>query len=124
MLTARSITTRHLMLVAACLHVSVAIAVFCAGKLELYPTAVNTDGIIVSMAPDGIAYRAELFQTLDQLKSGGIQGWYSAQTHPVVKLLSLWYAAIGPVVGYSILVAEPIMLLVYLAVVLLVLKVG
>ena len=110
----------RLLLAAAALHVVVACLTFAAGRAGLPP--LDADGVF---AHDAAAYHEQARELARRLTREGPASWLgAADAPPHVRLYSLSYAALGPVLGRSVLCAEPLNLLFYLTTLWLVYRIG
>jgi hypothetical protein len=94
---------------AALFHVTIAILLFTAGRMQLAPHLVNRDGLVPGS--DSITYQSD-----------AIRHDAAAPFH--VRLLAVVFAFLAPLLGYNILAAEPLNLVCYLAVVCLTFAIG
>ncbi|HEY0169492.1 MAG TPA: hypothetical protein VGB98_00450 [Pyrinomonadaceae bacterium] len=115
---------RLLLVAAAVLHVALALGLHWAGRAQLAPSLVDRDGIMGSFAFDSYEYQRGAVRLAEVLRRDGVSAW-AAERGPVhVRLISLQFALVGPLLGYGTLSAEPFNLLCYLAVVGLALLLG
>lgn len=114
---------RFLILAAAILHVAVAAAVFTAGKSQLMPSQFAPSGL-AAFASDGYVYQNEAVELCDVLKSQGLAAWAVWPTQLHVRLYSLPLAALNGGTSFNILAIEPLNLIYYLAILVLVFKLG
>jgi hypothetical protein len=112
-----------LLVAAAVLHVSVAAAVFAIGKGGLMPGQFNQDGL-GNFASDGFAYQTEVIELCSVLKNEGVIVWATWPTQLHVRLYSLPLAALNGGTSFNILAIEPLNLIYYLAILVLVFKLG
>jgi 4-amino-4-deoxy-L-arabinose transferase-like glycosyltransferase len=113
-----------LIAVAAVVHVALTVGLFCAGRAQVAPAAINPDGIMNSFASDGHVYRQGAMRLVGVLRKNGVRAWASQSEKAHVKIISLQFALLGPLFGQSILSAEPFNLLCYLAILSLVFMLG
>lgn len=109
---------------AAVLHLLLSVAVYVSGRAALLPATFDENGVAVSFASDGVRYRADAAGLSETLWRGELRAWATADRPFHVKLYSVCFALFGPVLGYSILGAEPLNSLLYLACVALVFCLG
>lgn len=109
---------------AALLHAATAAAVFAAGRYGLLPEFFAEDGVAWSFAPDSRLYMKEARLLVEELRTGGPGAWLAAPFPVHAKLYSLCFAALGGLSGFTILGAEPLNLLCYLAILALVYRLG
>ncbi len=115
---------RRLLAAAALLHVALALGLFWAGRAQVAPGLIDRDGIMGSFAFDSYDYQRGAVRLAEVLKGDGVRAWARESAPLHVKLISVEFALLGPLFGYSILSAEPLNLLCYLAVVALALALG
>ena len=119
----RRFQLRSLIIAAAILHVCVTLTVFMVGKYQLFPTQIYPTGI-GRFAPDGLTYQTQLGELCNILKSEGPLAWATLPTQLHVRLYSLPLFPISRWVSFNILTIEPLNLLFYLAIIVLVFKLG
>lgn len=119
----RRIKIRFLMLAAVVLHISVAASVSTVGRLKLMPGQFHESGLGV-FAPDSFDYQVEVMDLCDVLMNQGVKAWATWPTQLHVRLYSLPVAMFYPGTGFNILVVEPLNLIYYLAILVLVFKLG
>ena len=108
---------RRLLLAAALLHVTLALGLFWAGRMQLAPGFIDRDGIIASFAFDSYEYQRDAMRLVEVLRQHGVAAWVREPELLHVKLISIVFALLGPLFGYSPLTAEPFNLLCYLFVI-------
>lgn len=106
---------RRLLLAAAIFHLAVTALVCGLGHYGVLPGTIDSYGIL-SFASDGIEIRAEAVQLSDQLRGGNFRDWLSALSPFHIKLHSVAFTLLGPFFGSSMMSAEPVNLLCYLAI--------
>jgi len=111
----------RLLLAAAIFHAAVTGAVFGIGRYGLLPGTFNRDGIAVSFAPDGLKFQAAAAGLSDALRRGDFAGWAGAREPFHVKPYSVCFALFG---GSNIVSAEPLNVLYYLLILVLVFELG
>lgn len=114
---------RFLVLAAVILHIAVAGAVLTVGKLQLMPSQFAPNGL-GAFASDGYIYQTEAVELCDVLKSQGVAAWAVWPTQLHVRLYSLPLVAFYRWVGFNILTIEPLNLIYYLAILVLVSRLG
>jgi len=117
--TNRRFQLRFLIVAAAIWHVSVAIAVFSVGRYQLFPSQIQTTGIGTS---DGIVYQDQIPELCRILKNEGLVKWATWPNQLHVRLYSLPAAVVSRWFAFNILTIEPLNLLYYLAILILVFK--
>ncbi len=115
---------RRLILAATALHLVLAIGIFAAGRMHLAPAFVDRDGIMPSFAFDSYDYQRGAIELAATLRHGNFLTWARAGQPAHVKLISMSFAILGPLLGYGPISAEPFNLLCYLALVVLVFALG
>jgi hypothetical protein len=119
-----ALTGPRLIVIAAVLHVSFALALFVAGRTGVAPRLIDRDGIMGSFAFDSYDYQRGAIETSELLRNGDLRAWATAAQPLHVKLIAVPFAVLHPIFGYSILSAEPYNLVWYLAIVCLVFMLG
>lgn len=114
----------RLLCAAALLHVLLSVAVSVSGRAAVSPATFDENGVAVSFASDGVRYRADAAALGESLRRGEFGAWASADKTFHVKLYAVSFALFGPLLGYSVLGAEPLNALLYLACVALVFRIG
>lgn len=115
---------RRLITAAALLHVALAAGLFCAGRAQAAPGLIDRDGIMPSFAFDSYEYQRGAARLVEVLREGGVRAWAAEPEPAHVKLISLQFALLGPLFGYSTWSAEPLNLFCYVAILSLVLALG
>lgn len=114
----------RLIAAAAGLHLAATAAVYLTGRFGFAPGVFDANGIGVSFAPDAYGYQAQAVALCEQLTRDGAAAWLAAPSQFHVKLYSLSFAVLNPLFGFTVLSAEPLNLLYYLAILCLVFKLG
>ena len=107
----------------AVLHVAVTSAVFVVGRRALLPSQFNSNGL-GSFASDGFTYQDEVIELSEVLKNQGIAAWATWPTQLHVRIYSLPFVVLSRWTGFSVLAVEPVNVIYYLAILVLVLKLG
>lgn len=115
---------RHLLMAAAALHLALSLLINLAGRFNLLPSLFDADGISSALAFDSFYYRRKAVELVAALARGDFADWLSAPLPFHVKLYSLSFAALSPLFGLTMLSVEPLNLLYYLLIVILVFKLG
>ena len=118
------ISRGRLFIVAAVLHVAVVLSIYSVSRLELFPGTFDANGIGVSFAIDSRSYRIEASEMAKLLHQLRFRDWLSYNSQFHVKLYSLSFALLGPIIGFNILSAEPLNLIYYLSILTLVYAIG
>jgi hypothetical protein len=106
-----------------CVHLTVAMGADLAGRWAVAPGMFG-DGGIASFAPDSRIYLMQISALERTLKEEGVAAWLRTPAPVHVKLYSLSFALFSPLFGQTILSAEPLNLLYYLATLLLIFALG
>jgi hypothetical protein len=114
-------TPRRLLVAAAVFHVLVALTVFGLGRSNVMPQQFHPTGI-GQFANDGFIYVVQADALAQELVHQGPRAWFKEPAQLHVKLFSLSYVALRPIFGANILTIEPLNLVYYLAILLLVYK--
>lgn len=114
---------KYLLLFATCVHLAAATGAHVAGRGGAAGGTFG-DGGIASFASDGRVYRLQIVALEERLREEGAAAWLRTPAPVHVKLYSLSFALFGPVFGPSVLSAEPLNLIYYLATLLLVFALG
>src|SRR5881394_2015633 len=115
---------RNLLLLAAILQLTVVLGLFTMGRLGVAPDKIDDHGLLRKGVRDARDYDRDASQSVEILKQSGVRAWLFARYNAHVKLYSLSYLVLGPLVGNNILSAEPVNLGCYLAILILVFKIG
>jgi len=115
---------RRLLLAAALLHITLALGLFWAGRMQLAPGSIDRDGIVTSLAFDSYEYQHNSMRLVEVYRQRGIAAWAREPELVHVKVISILFALLGPLFGYGPLTAEPFNLLCYLSVIGLTLALG
>jgi hypothetical protein len=118
------IRPKRLLIVAAIFHVAVTLALYTLGRYSVLPAIFDSNGIAISFAPDAAVDRADTATLSEILKRASFRDWFTAPFALHAKLYSLCFALFGTTLGMNILSAEPINLLFYLAMLILVFQLG
>src|ERR1043166_4196031 len=111
-----------MLIAAAVLHLSLTTAVFIAGRKSVLRGAFDSNGIAVSFASDGVRHLSDAATLAQFLQQRQLHTWFSSPYPFHVKLYSLSLAIFDPLFGPNILSAEPLNLLCYLGILMLVYK--
>src|SRR5438105_1404721 len=112
-----------LLVAAAILHVSVALTVFAIGKYQLFPSQILPTGV-GRFASDGIIYEGQIVELSKTLKSEGLRAWGTRPSRLHVRLYAIPFTLLSRWLNFSILTVEPLNLIYYLAILVLVFKIG
>ena len=114
---------KFLILAAAIWHLSITLGVFIAGKYQLTPGQIYPSGI-GRFASDGLMYQGQVTELCQVLKNDGLVAWATWPTQLHVRLYSLPLFAVSRWFSFNILTIEPLNLIYYLAILILVFKLG
>ena len=114
----------RLLLAATVIHIATTSAVFVAGRYALMPQLFDVDGVASSFAVDSRLYMTEARLLVEELTQGRLGAWLAAPYPLHAKLYSLSLAALSWCFGFTILSAEPLNLLGYLSIIVLVYRLG
>ncbi|MDQ3816801.1 MAG: hypothetical protein M3362_03790 [Acidobacteriota bacterium] len=119
----------RLLAAAAILHLLLVVSIYLAGRWGLWPTTFDANGIGLPFASDCLGYRLEAVSLTEVLTRQGLMAWLTSSSayliNPLhVKIYSLSFLALGPLLGYNILAAEPLNLIYYLTILYLVVLLG
>jgi len=107
--------------VAGCLHLVATITIFIIGKFSLMPSQFDQNGV-GEFAADGRMHQLDAVNLTAKLGSEGIGAWLSAVAPLHVRLYSLSQVVLSRLFGFNILSIEPINLIYYLAILVMVYK--
>ena len=113
---------RRLLLAAAIFHLAVTITIYGLGRYAILPGTFDTHGIAMSFAQDGIEDHADVTLLSEMVTRGQIRDWATAPYPFHLKLYSICFAVFGSLFGFTIISAEPLNALCYLAILVLVFK--
>ena len=114
----------YLLLLAAVLYLALVLVIMGVSRAALLPGVFDSNGIGISFAPDGTAYRSEAISLVETLNRQGIAAWLAAPAPFHLKIYSLPFAALSPWSGFTILSVAPLNLLYYLGILSLVYLLG
>ena len=113
----------YLLLAAACLHIVMAVAIYIAGRLSILPEPFTADGS-GQFIFDSFRYQQQGKMLVEVLSNEGVAAWLRLPFEPHVHLYSLSFAVFNPLFGYSVLAVEPLNLLYYLVILILIYQIG
>jgi len=122
-----SISPLRLLLLAAVLHVVLALAIAIVGKAQILPGTFDLNGVGISFALDSVSYRDQAAHMADLLRQRKFREWLDYRAPLATfhsRLYSICFALLGWLLGEGILAAEPINLFFYLAMLLLTYSLG
>jgi hypothetical protein len=116
------IKPKNLLLFAGVLHVLVTMTMFIVGKQQLLPAMFDENGTAFSMVADGTSFIEDADSLGEAIRHGDISSWINISYSFHVKIYAVSFALLAPLFGRSILDAEPLNLLYYLGLLILVYK--
>ena len=122
-----SISPFRLLLLAAVLHVALAVAITIVGKAQILPGTFDSNGVGISFALDSVSYRDQAAYMAVLLRKHLFREWLDyraplATLHS--RLYSISFALLGWLLGEGVLAAEPINLFFYVAMLVLTYSLG
>lgn len=114
---------KFLIVAAVIWHVSVTAAVFAVGRYQLAPAQINPSGI-GRFASDGVIYQDQVAELCQVLKNQGPAAWATWPTQLHVRLYSLPLFVVSRWFAFNILTIEPLNLIYYLGILILVFRLG
>ena len=118
---------RRLLLIAALLHIILAITITVVGKTRLLPNTFDNNGVGIAFALDSVSYREQALYMAGLLREGRLRDWinYRAKLATLhARIYSISYTLLGWLLGEGILAVEPINLFYYLTMLLLTYLIG
>src|ERR1051326_7694288 len=113
---------RYFLIIPLCLHLAFATFICLAGKWALRPDKLNESGLL--LVNDNLEYHAELVSLVNKLRSEGFPAFARTPSSIQVKLYSISYYIISPLFGDTIMSVEPVNVLLYLAILCLLFRLG
>jgi hypothetical protein len=111
----------YLLLIAATLHIVLALAVLGVGKLQLFPAGLSPNGLSDALGRDSALYFEPQVEMLaDLLHHGEVSAWFHRPADLHVKLYSLSFALFSRWSTFNVLTVEPLNLLYYLSILILI----
>lgn len=115
----------YLLLIAAALHIALAFVVLGVGRLQLFPAGFNANGLSDALGRDSALYfEPEVESLADLLHQGEARAWFHQPTTLHVKLYSLSFALFSRWTTFNVLTIEPLNLLYYLVILILIFQIG
>ncbi len=118
---------RRLLLIAALLHIILAITITVVGKARLLPNTFDANGVGVAFALDSVSYREQALYMASQLREGRVRDWINYRAKLATfhaRVYSISYALLGWLLGEGILALEPVNLFYYLTMLVLTYLIG
>ena len=103
-------------LLAAVIHIILAITIFLIGHFHVFPHTFDQNGIGLTFAIDSTTYQRVAGDLAEELQRNGVSAWFNAKAPLHSRLYSISFAILGRVVGHNILAAEPLNLFYYLSI--------
>jgi 4-amino-4-deoxy-L-arabinose transferase-like glycosyltransferase len=104
------------LLVAAVIHIILAITIFLIGHFQVLPSTFDRNGISITFAIDGTTYQQVATDLASELQRNGFSAWLNVKAPLHSRLHSIAFAIFGKLLGHNILAAEPVNLVYYLAI--------
>ena len=104
------------LLLAAVIHIILAITIFLIGHFHVLPNTFDQNGISLTFAIDGRTYQQVATDLANELRRNGVGAWLNAKAPLHSRLHSISFAIFGKLLGHNILAAEPLNLVYYLAI--------
>jgi hypothetical protein len=123
----RTLSSKHLLLLAAILHITLAVVITLVGKFGVAPRTFDINGIGISFAIDSVSYRQEAVQLSVLLREGRFRDWLNYQAPLATfhaRIYSVSYVLFGKILGEGVLGVEPVNLVYYLSTLVLVYLIG
>jgi len=120
----KTITLRRWLLIAAAFHILITLLVYLIGHFQLLPNAFDENGIGLTFAVDGLLYQRLISALANALRQGEFRAWLEIQAPFHCRLYSFTFVFPGSIIGYNILAVEPLNLVFYLAILVLVYLLG
>lgn len=118
------LSLKRFLLAAALFHLVLTVTVVTLGRNVFLPGTFDTNGTATSIASDGVGHREDTVVLAQTLRSGEFNSWFNSAYPFHVKLYSISFAIFGSLLGFNILAGEPVNLLCYLGILMLVWKLG
>lgn len=122
-----SISPFRLLILAAGLHVALALSLTIIGKAQIAPRTFDTNGVGISFALDSVSYHQEAVHMAGLLRESRLRDWidYRAKLATFhARIYSISYALLGWLLGEGILAIEPVNLFYYLSMLVLTYLIG
>ena len=103
-------------LLAAAIHIILAITIFLTGHFQIFPGTFDQNGIGLTFAIDSTTYQQVAGDLAEVLHRDGFSAWLNTKAPLHSRLYSLAFATFGKVLGHNILAAEPLNLFYYLSI--------
>lgn len=109
-------TRTRCLIAAALFHVALTITVFLIGYFKLIPSVFNEFGVGIGFAADAMPYRNLANEVAVRWHTEGIGIWLDTPSPLHLRLHTVVFHFLGPLLGYNILAAEPLNLFFYLCI--------
>src|SRR4029077_8506727 len=93
---------QYLLFLAAVLHLTLVLILYSIGRFGVVPSQVDEHGTLIAVLPDGMTYQQEAVAAVEILTHAGIRAWLFAPFSPHLKLYSLSFLILGPLLGNNI----------------------
>ena len=122
------LSTLRLILIAATFHIILVLGISLIGITGVFPSTFNPEGVGISFAIDSLGYHREASEMAQLLQQGRFRDWVNyPSVFPTtlhIRVYSLSFAAMGKLVGFRTLAAEPLNLIYYVSILLLTYAIG
>jgi len=115
---------RRLLIAAAIFHLIVTLSIFVVGRSGSFPSTFDVNGIAFPHNSDGAEAREEITRLGGTLVQGEVGEWIYSTAPFHLKLFSICFAVLEPLLGPTILSAAPLNSLCYLAILALIVNLG
>src|SRR5438132_7300962 len=100
--TRHHVNPRRLLIAAAIFHLTLTLATFAVGRYEVLPLAFDANGNAISFAPDSALFTDAAVELSNMLDRAAFIDWVSAHQPLHVRLYSLSFAILGPLIGRNV----------------------
>jgi hypothetical protein len=121
---ALEITPFRFLLIACAFHILFTISIFAIGRAGYFPELIDENGIGVGFSSDSKTYYRHITKLLENLRYGEYGEWWDAPPQFHVKVYSLFFYTLGPLLGYNILCAEPLNLYFFILILTIIILIG
>jgi len=111
-------------LLAAALHIILAITIFLIGHFQLFPGTFDQNGVGLTFAIDSTTYQRVASDLAEVWQRDGFTAWLNAKAPLHSRLYSLVFITFGRLLGHNVLAAEPLNLFYYLAILICIYVIG
>jgi hypothetical protein len=118
------VNPKRLLIGAAIFHVAITMAIFATGRYRILPQAFDANGNAVSFAPDSVIFHDAAVELSQSLWRGEVRNWLTANQTFHTKLYAICFAVLGPLAGNNIVTLEPLNVLCYLTILIMVFNIS